>query len=85
MLASYQKSLFATFIVSFCFVLGLYASAQSVGNSGSINGTVVDPTGAVVANATVEIHNPVSGLIAPPPPTLRESSPSPIFRSTPTT
>ena len=26
----------------------------------SINGTVVDPTGAVVANATVEIHNPVS-------------------------
>src|SRR6266567_4272496 len=36
--------------------------AQSVGNSGSINGTVVDPTGAVVAKATVEIRNPVSGL-----------------------
>src|SRR6266568_3388607 len=36
--------------------------AQSVGNSGSINGTVVDPTGAVVAKATVEIHNPVSGF-----------------------
>jgi hypothetical protein len=36
--------------------------AQSSGNSGSINGTVVDPTGAVVANATIEIHNPVSGF-----------------------
>src|SRR5712691_2371668 len=36
--------------------------AQSVGNSVSINGTVVDPTGAVVAKATVEIRNPVSGL-----------------------
>src|SRR6201987_2455291 len=38
------------------------AGAQSVGNSGSINGTVVDPTGAVVAKATVEIRNPVSGF-----------------------
>jgi hypothetical protein len=37
------------------------ASAQSVGNSGSIDGNVTDPTGAVVPNATVEIHNPVSG------------------------
>src|SRR6202045_798010 len=33
--------------------------AQS--NSGSISGTVVDPSAAVVANATVQIHNPVSG------------------------
>src|SRR4029077_7305856 len=36
--------------------------AQSAGNSGSINGTVVDPTGAVVPNANVEIRNPVSGF-----------------------
>jgi hypothetical protein len=34
--------------------------AQSGGSSGSINGTVLDPTGAVVPDATVEIHNPVS-------------------------
>lgn len=34
--------------------------AQSTGTSGSINGTVTDPTGAVVSDATVEIHNPVS-------------------------
>ena len=35
--------------------------AQS-GNSGSIEGTVKDPSGASVANATVEISNPVTGL-----------------------
>jgi Carboxypeptidase regulatory-like domain len=62
MLASYEKSLHAAFIVFFGLALGFHASAQSVGNSGSINGTVVDPTGAVVAKATVEIHNPVSGF-----------------------
>ena len=62
MLASYKKSLHAAFMVFFCLALGFHASAQSVGNSGSINGTVVDPTGAVVAKATVEIRNPVSGL-----------------------
>jgi hypothetical protein len=48
-------------ILSFAFYLanGL-AYAQSGSNSGSVSGTVLDPTGAVVANATVEIHNPVS-------------------------
>src|SRR5262245_4960223 len=37
--------------------------AQSTGNSSAVIGTVLDPTGAVVANATIEIHNPVSGYI----------------------
>jgi Carboxypeptidase regulatory-like domain len=59
MLASYQKSLRAAFIVVFCVALGLHAYAQS--GSGSLNGTVFDPSGAVVANATVEIHQAVSG------------------------
>jgi len=36
--------------------------SQSIGNSTSLNGTVVDATGAVVVGATVKIHNPVSGL-----------------------
>ncbi len=58
------KSLRATFVVvlfsSLFLSLGLYMFAQSAGTSGSINGTVVDPSGAVVPNATVEIHNPVS-------------------------
>jgi Carboxypeptidase regulatory-like domain/TonB-dependent Receptor Plug Domain len=37
------------------------AHGQSGGGSGSLTGTVLDPSGAVVANATVEIHQPVSG------------------------
>jgi len=35
-------------------------AAQATGNAGSINGTVIDPTGAVVPGATVQIQNPVS-------------------------
>src|SRR5579863_811563 len=58
MLASYKKSLYAACIVVFCLAFGLTGLAQS--NSASITGTVLDPTGAVVPNATVEIHNPVS-------------------------
>ncbi len=58
MLASYKKSLHAAFVAGVYLALGLYAYAQS--NSASLNGTVLDPSGAVVANATVEIHNPVS-------------------------
>jgi Carboxypeptidase regulatory-like domain len=38
------------------------ASPQSVGNSTTLEGTVVDATGAVVVGASVKIHNPVSGL-----------------------
>ncbi len=41
-------------------VLAMIASAQ-LGNSGSIEGTVKDPSGAVVPGATVQITNPVSG------------------------
>ncbi len=41
-----------------CFVV--IASAQ-VGNSGSIEGVVKDPSGAAVVNVTVEIKDPVSG------------------------
>jgi len=36
--------------------------AQSTGTSGSISGTVADPSNAVVPNATVEIRNPISGF-----------------------
>jgi len=35
---------------------------QSAGNAGTISGTVVDPTGAVIANATVILSNAISGL-----------------------
>jgi len=44
-----------------CFC-AISASAQSAGNSTSISGRVVDPTGAVIPNASVRIHNPVSAF-----------------------
>jgi len=59
MLAFYQKSLRALFVIISCFALGLIVQAQS-GNSTSVGGTVLDPSGAVVPSATVEIRNPVS-------------------------
>ena len=64
MLAFYKKSLFAAFIIVFFLALGFQAYAQSGGSSTSVTGTVVDPTGAVVPNAVVEIRNPVSGFRA---------------------
>jgi hypothetical protein len=60
MLASYKKSFYAAFLLVFCWGLGLSAYAQSGGSS--ISGTVLDPSDAVVANASVEIHNVVSGF-----------------------
>jgi Carboxypeptidase regulatory-like domain len=61
MLASYTKSLRAAFLAVFCLGLGLSAYAQS-GSATSVTGTVVDPSGAVVPKAIVELHNPVSGF-----------------------
>jgi carboxypeptidase family protein len=52
--------------ISVVFVLGLvlffaYGPAKAqLGNSGSIDGVVKDPSGGVIAGATVEISNPVS-------------------------
>ena len=61
MLASYVKSRSATFLLTIFLALSVVAHAQS-GSSTSITGTVVDPSGAVVTNATVEVRNPVSGF-----------------------
>src|SRR5437868_231901 len=60
MLAFYKKSRFAASAVFLVLALCLSAYSQSGGNSTSVTGTVSDPSGAVVPNATVEIHNPVS-------------------------
>jgi hypothetical protein len=61
MLFSYRKSLVAATVTA-CLLLGVgIAKAQSTGNS-MVMGTVVDPSGAVVVGARVEMHNPVSGL-----------------------
>ncbi|MGD0791128.1 MAG: TonB-dependent receptor [Terriglobales bacterium] len=57
------KSWLAAAMVAAAVVLSVGAAhAQSGGSSGSINGTVLDPSGAVVANASVEIRNAVSGF-----------------------
>src|SRR5579864_391088 len=52
---------FAAFIISTGLLCSSLATAQG-GSSTSVTGTVLDPTGALVPNATVEIRNPVSGL-----------------------
>jgi hypothetical protein len=57
--ASHKRSFISVLAVA---LLTAIAGAQSGGNSGSINGTVVDATGAVIPKATVEIRNPVSGF-----------------------
>jgi hypothetical protein len=57
-----RSSLLAAFVAAilvFAFCFSPIANAQSRSYT-SVNGTVLDPTGAVVPNATVEIRNPVS-------------------------
>ena len=62
MLSRHKFSLSAAFAAGFILLAGsaAMASEQSSGNSGTIRGTVQDPSGALIANATVEIENPVS-------------------------
>ena len=56
-----KKSLIGAFSVLLYLTVGLVAAgAQSGGSSTSVSGTVLDPSGAVVPGATVEIQNPVS-------------------------
>jgi hypothetical protein len=57
---SYEKLFAAVIGVIYISLLAVGANAQS--GSSTISGTVLDSSGAVVANATVEIHNPVSGF-----------------------
>ncbi|MBS1851983.1 MAG: TonB-dependent receptor [Acidobacteria bacterium] len=61
MLASYRKLLCAAFLLSFLFIWQFQAQAQA-GGSTSVTGSVVDPSGAVVPNASVEIGSAISGF-----------------------
>jgi hypothetical protein len=48
-------------LLAVCFASSVATYAQSTGsNSGTVRGTVLDPSGAVIMGATVEIENPVS-------------------------
>src|SRR5271166_658220 len=60
--ASRQKLVGAILVATFCLALCVLsaAGAETGANASAVSGTVVDPTGAVVPGATVEIHNPVS-------------------------
>jgi hypothetical protein len=49
---------FAALLVSIAWIP---AAGQSLGNSGTIKGTVLDPSGAVVAGALVTARNPLTG------------------------
>src|ERR1700674_1111239 len=51
----------ASALTMLVFCLANPMSAQSLGNAGTIEGTVVDPSGAVIPMAEVTLHNVVSG------------------------
>src|SRR6267142_1090663 len=56
----------ALIVLSVLFVFSVFAlpraAAQSVA-SGTIEGTVTDPTGGVMVGATVEMRNPITGFV----------------------
>ena len=58
---TFSRGIVSALLKSWCIVfLSSALFAQSTGNSGTISGTVTDPTGALVPGAAVTIHNPVS-------------------------
>ncbi len=57
-----HRTLRAAAVLLFGLMVCGAAFPQGGGNSATVSGIVTDQTGAVVPNATVEIHNPVSGL-----------------------
>lgn len=56
--SSLRRAVFLFLIAGFHSIFLIVASAQT--NSGTVNGAVTDPTGAVVLGAIVTIQNPVS-------------------------
>ncbi len=74
-----SKTLIALIALAAAAILpapGADAYGQSLGASGTIQGVVADPTGAVMESATVEINNWFPATRGPPQPTNRGGSPS---------
>ena len=59
--SSLRRAVFLFLFVCFLSTSLPVVFAQT--NSGTVSGTVIDPTGAVVPGATVTIQNPVSGYM----------------------
>ena len=55
------KSVAALLFLGLAVVFAPTSYAQATGNSSTIDGTVTDPSGAIVVGASVEVQNPVSG------------------------
>jgi hypothetical protein len=55
-----RPAVFGVLLVLCCASSVAMYAQSSGGNSGTIRGTVLDPSGAVIMSATVQIENPVS-------------------------
>src|ERR1700759_5462819 len=57
-----QAYVYLFFALSALLALAPRTTHAQSGNSGTIAGTVTDPSGAAVPGATIQVRNPVSGL-----------------------
>jgi Carboxypeptidase regulatory-like domain len=57
-----RLSVYAALVLGIVLCLAVSPMKAQLGNAGSIDGVVKDPSGGVVVGATVEISNPVSGF-----------------------
>jgi len=80
MRAAFSSNSFRFFAFLMLLVFSIDACAQTMGGAGTIQGTVLDSTGAVVPGAKVEISNPVTGFSRS---TVSDAAGSFLFRNVP--
>ena len=54
--------IFILFVSLWAMTLPLVVLGQGLGSAGTVQGTVADPSGAVIPGATAKIYNPVTGF-----------------------